>query len=78
MESQMTCVVMPEQLEFEWRGAHLAIAMGISVIDISEAERNKLLALAEGHFLDVKDLRVSPFKLTRTIFTLSNAEGGEV
>jgi ATP-dependent DNA helicase RecG len=69
---------MSEQLQFEWCSAHLASAMGISVIEISEAERDKLLALAEGHFLDVKDIRVSPFKLTRTLSALSNAEGGEV
>jgi len=68
---------MSEQLEFQLCGMD-PFAMGISVVELSEAERDKLLALAEGHFVDVKDIRVAPSKLTRTLSALSNAEGGEV
>jgi ATP-dependent DNA helicase RecG len=48
------------------------------VIDISDAERDKILNIPEGHFIDLKDTRIAPAKLTRTIAALSNAEGGEV
>jgi ATP-dependent DNA helicase RecG len=48
------------------------------VIDISPAERDKILALRESHFCDLKSAAIQPSKLTRTISALSNAEGGEV
>jgi len=48
------------------------------IIDISEAERNKILALHESHFCDLKSTTIQPAKLSRTIAALSNAEGGEV
>jgi len=50
----------------------------ISVTDISEGERTKILALHEGHFCDLKSTPIKPGKLTATIAALSNAEGGEV
>jgi ATP-dependent DNA helicase RecG len=52
--------------------------MTIPVVEISAAERDKILALAEGHFTELKDTRIAPSKLTRTISALSNADGGEV
>ena len=52
--------------------------MAIPTYEISSAERDKILALQEGHFCDFKSLAISPAKLTRTITALSNAEGGEV
>ena len=52
--------------------------MPIPIITISQGERDKLLALREGHFCDVKAIAIKPAKLTRTIAALSNAEGGEV
>jgi len=52
--------------------------MPVSIIDISEAERDKILALRESHFCDFKSILIKPAKLTRTIAALSNAEGGEV
>jgi len=52
--------------------------MAIPVVEISAAERDKIMALAEGHFADLKDIRITPSKLTRTLSALSNAEGGEV
>lgn len=52
--------------------------MAIPVIEISAAECDKIISLAEGHFADLKDIRIAPAKLTRTLSALSNAEGGEV
>lgn len=52
--------------------------MAISTAEISQAERDKLLSLPEGHFSELKGIRIAPSKLTRTIAALSNAEGGEV
>src|SRR5689334_1415284 len=52
--------------------------MPIPVVDISSTERDKILALHEGHFLDFKAAVIAPAKLTRTIAALSNAEGGDV
>lgn len=50
----------------------------IDVIEISGAERDRLLALEEGHFVDVKAIEVSPKKLARTISAFANATGGEL
>lgn len=52
--------------------------MSISAIEINDDEREKLLALDENHFCDLKATAISPSKLSRTIAALSNAEGGEV
>lgn len=52
--------------------------MAIPIVEISGTERDKIMALMEGHFADVKDIRILPSKLTRTLSALSNAEGGEV
>lgn len=52
--------------------------MPIPIIEISEAERDKVLALRETHFCDLKATAIRPGKLTHTISALSNAEGGEV
>ena len=52
--------------------------MPIPIIDISQMERDKILALRETHFCDLKATPIKPAKLTRTIAALSNAEGGEV
>ena len=52
--------------------------MPIKVVDISTTECDKLLALHEGHFCELKATEVAPSKLTRTLAALSNAEGGEV
>lgn len=50
----------------------------IKVIDITEAEKQKILELEEGHFCEVKSIEIEPSKLTRTISAFSNAEGGEL
>lgn len=52
--------------------------MPIPVQHISFAERDKLLTFHEGHFGDLKSIRIAPGKLTHTISALSNAEGGEL
>jgi ATP-dependent DNA helicase RecG len=52
--------------------------MTIPIVDLSEPERDKILALHETHFCDVKSTGITPAKLTRTIAALSNAEGGEI
>ncbi|WP_211256119.1 AlbA family DNA-binding domain-containing protein [Edaphobacter aggregans] len=52
--------------------------MTINVFEISEAERNRVLAIEEGHFADLKAIQIAPGKLTKTIAALSNADGGEV
>jgi ATP-dependent DNA helicase RecG len=50
----------------------------IDVVKISEAEKNKLLAMDEGHFADHKAIEVAPGKLTKAIAAFANAEGGEL
>lgn len=52
--------------------------MSIHTVGISAAEVSKLLALNEGHFLDLKAKEIAPAKLTRTIAAFANAEGGEL
>jgi len=52
--------------------------MPIAVADITPGERDKILAIQENHFCDVKSKSISPAKLTKTIAALSNAEGGEI
>ena len=38
--------------------------MTIPVVEVSEAERDKILALHETHFCDVKSMDIKPAKLT--------------
>ena len=45
---------------------------------ISEAEKQKLLSLEEGHFSDLKAIEVSPARLSKAISAFANAEGGEL
>lgn len=52
--------------------------MPIPIVDITQSERDTILALRESHFCDLKGIAIQPAKLTRTIAALSNAEGGEV
>src|SRR5438477_12238806 len=52
--------------------------MPILMVEISQVERDKIIALRESHFCDLKGAAIKPAKLTRTIAALSNAEGGEV
>lgn len=50
----------------------------IEVLKISEAEKNKLLSLDEGHFSDLKAIEVSPGKITKALAAFANSEGGDL
>lgn len=50
----------------------------IPVVDISVQEVDKALATEEGHFADIKSLRIAPAKLTNSISAFANAEVGEL
>lgn len=52
--------------------------MPISIDVISIEQRDKILSLDEGHFLDLKSIDISPGKLTRHISAFANADGGEL
>jgi ATP-dependent DNA helicase RecG len=45
---------------------------------ISADEADRLLALEEGHYLDVKRIEIQPSKLSRTISAFANTSGGEI
>jgi ATP-dependent DNA helicase RecG len=51
---------------------------GIDVMEVTDQEVQKILAVEEGHFSDLKARDIAPAKLTKTLSALSNAEGGEV
>ncbi|MDI6900889.1 MAG: ATP-binding protein [Anaerosomatales bacterium] len=50
----------------------------VPVVEVSVTEVEKVLATEEGHFADVKSLRIAPAKLTRSLSAFANAEGGEL
>lgn len=50
----------------------------IPVIEITGPERDSLLVVEEGHFLDLKAKEVTPKKLGSTISAFANAAGGEI
>jgi len=52
--------------------------MSIETVAITDDQTTRILALEEGHFLDIKGVDIQPSKLTRTISTFSNATGGEL
>ena len=52
--------------------------MAIKEFEITEQQRGKILALNEGHFVDLKSKDISPAKLTRHISAFANADGGEL
>jgi len=64
-----------ELFRFDAAGGKMS---GIQTINVSNSEVNKLLAIEEGHFVDLKAIDTSPAGLTRTIAALANAEGGEL
>jgi ATP-dependent DNA helicase RecG len=53
-------------------------AQGIEVIEITGAERNRLLVLEEGHFAELKAIQVATKKLGRTVSAFANATGGDL
>ena len=50
----------------------------IGVHEITGEQRDRILAMREGHFADVKSCRVKPAKLSETVSALANATGGEL
>jgi ATP-dependent DNA helicase RecG len=51
---------------------------GIEIQGITEAQRDKLLAANEGHFLDFKATAIAPAKLTESLSAFANSDGGEL
>lgn len=52
--------------------------MAIKSIEITTEERDKLLKVREGHFIELKSIDIQPSKLTRTLSAFANADGGEI
>jgi hypothetical protein len=50
----------------------------VKIFQIQNDEADKILALEESHFSDLKSKRISPSKLSRTISAMANADGGEI
>ena len=50
----------------------------IDRIEITGSERERLLALEEGHFADLKSIEVQPKKLAKTVSAFANAAGGDL
>ncbi|MGZ0173583.1 MAG: ATP-binding protein [Planctomycetales bacterium] len=51
---------------------------GIEIVEITDSEVDRILAIEEGHFADLKAIEIAPAKLSRSISAFSNAEGGEL
>ena len=47
-------------------------------VEITHEQRDKILALEENHFGDLKGKQIRPSKLTKTVSALANASGGEI
>jgi len=52
--------------------------MPIDTVAITPEQTQRVLALDEGHFADLKAREITPAKLTRTLAAFSNASGGEL
>jgi ATP-dependent DNA helicase RecG len=52
--------------------------MSIETVNISEAQAELVVQIAEGQFSEVKSTQVSPSKLTKAISAFANADGGDV
>lgn len=50
----------------------------IETKDITDIQRDKILAIVENHFNDLKSKEIAPAKLTRTLSAFSNAVGGDL
>ena len=70
-------MVDPQPELFRFEGATQEMN-GVQTVLISDSEVDKILAIEEGHFVDVKAIETSPAGLTKAIAALSNAEGGEL
>jgi len=47
-------------------------------IEITHEQRDKILALEENHFGDLKSKQILPSKLTKSVSAFANASGGEI
>jgi ATP-dependent DNA helicase RecG len=56
----------------------MATKTGIELVEITGAERERLLALGEGHFAELKAIAVSTKKLGRTVCAFANTAGGDL
>jgi ATP-dependent DNA helicase RecG len=54
------------------------VAIGIELIQVTGAQRDRLLVLDEGHFAELKAIEVSTKKLGRTVSAFANAAGGDL
>ncbi len=52
--------------------------MDISTQEIDDDRSATLLAVEEGHFVDIKAIEISPAKLTRAVSAFANTSGGEL
>ncbi|MFL6597834.1 MAG: helix-turn-helix domain-containing protein [Chthoniobacterales bacterium] len=52
--------------------------MAIPENRLTSEEIQKLFQRKENHFLDFKDCRIAPAKLTETVSAFANADGGEL
>ncbi|KAJ1681388.1 hypothetical protein LUZ63_023391 [Rhynchospora breviuscula] len=59
-------------------GVTWATESGVRRMPISAEEATKLLSRTEGHFLDFKDIRIAPSKLTQHLAAFCNADGGDL
>jgi ATP-dependent DNA helicase RecG len=50
--------------------------MPVDLRTVTQSDVDRILALAEDHFHDVKSTRISPAKLTESISSFANADGG--
>lgn len=56
----------------------MAGSPGIEVVEITGADRDRLLALNEDHFVDLKAIAVKTKKLAYTVSAFANAAGGDL
>lgn len=52
--------------------------MSIEVREITDKQRDTILNLSEGHFADLKAKEIQPAKLSKTISSFANTDGGEL
>lgn len=50
----------------------------IHQIEVSDEEVARLIAREEGHFIDFKAIEIKPARLTKTLASFANSEGGEL
>jgi ATP-dependent DNA helicase RecG len=56
----------------------MVATQGIDVVEITGAQRDRLLTLEEGHFAELKAIEVSTKKLGWTVSAFANAGGGDL